>query len=315
MLRLFSCMIFHIAHTAAYPVCTVAEGSGGMGVLITDSKAGVFVCDQSGKVLQRLESDVQSPYCPCASPGHLVCACRLRRDCLCIHQNGGERLLLPSLPALGSMCISPCGRYLYQLSTEADCIHTLHLGTGELQWAMPAGVFPRSMVLSRDGLTLLAAGGAVNEALLFAAPELWPLGAIHTRHPCFAAAFWKGGIALLCAAEGAELQTILYTLPPGGVRPREKLRLPGQPGGLCVCPDGLTALLSTPDGLMKAELATGKLLWNRPEWALAMRLETAGPMALVSDTLCGRVCLLDHEEPWKQRILLTGEDAQACFCP
>lgn len=287
-----------------------------MGVLITDPKAGVRLTDLTGSVQKQIEHSFPSPYCPCASAGHLVFACRSRRDCLCLHRGKAEApLLMPSLPALGSMCISPCGRYLYQLSTEADCLHTLHLGNGELCYAMPAGVFPRSMVLSRDGQQLLVAGGATSEAMLYTAPELWLMRTVYTRHPCFAAGFWRGGLVLLCAAEGAELQTILYTLPPGGVRPRERLRLPGQPGGLCVCPDGLTALLSTPDGLMKTDLLTGKLLWNRPEWALCMRMEVSGALALVSDTLCGRVCLLEHEEPWKQRILLAGEDAQACFCP
>ena len=287
-----------------------------MGVLITDSKHGVYVSDLTGKATQRIECGFSSPYMPCASPGHLLCACRAARDCLCIHRGSAEsRLLLPALPALGGMCISPCGRYLYQLSTEADCLHTVHLGSGELCWAMPVGVFPRSLQMSRDGKQLLAAGGAVNQAFLYSAPDLQPLSVIHTRHPCFAAAFWKGGIALLCAREGDDLETVLYTLPPGGVRPRERLRLPGQPGGLCICPDGVTALLSTPDGLMKAELATGRLVWNRPEWALCMRMETCGGLALISDTLTGDVCLLWHREPWKQRILLAGEDAQACFCP
>ncbi len=287
-----------------------------MGVLITDSKAGVLLTDLTGSVQRQLKNCFPAPYCPCAGAGHLLFACRTRRDCLCIHPGKEEkRLLMPSLPALGGMRLSPCGRYLYQLSTEADCLHTLHLGNGELLYAMPAGVFPRSLEISGDGRKLLVAGGATSEAMLFTAPELWPLRTIHTRHPCFAAAFWQGGLALLCAAEGTELQTILYTLPPGGVRPRERLRLPGQPGGLCVCPDGLTALLSTPDGLMKTELSTGKLLWNRPEWPLAMHLEVNGALLLVSDTLCGKVCLMEHQEPWKQRILLAGEDAQACFCP
>ncbi len=287
-----------------------------MDVLMTDSRGGVQVTDPAGRIIRRIPCGFPAPYWPLASPGHLLCACRQQQDCLCLHRSSREEsLLLPSLPALGGMCISPCGRYLYQLSTEADCIHTLHLGSGELCYAMPAGVFPRSMQLSPDGLKLLVAGGAVNEALLFSAPELWPLETVHTRHPCFAAAFWQGGLVLLCAAGGDELQTILYTLSKDGVRPREKLRLPGQPGGLRVCPDGRTALISTPDGLMKVDLATGRLLWNRPEWALAMRLEVNGAHALISDTLCGRVCLLMHDEPWKQRILLTGEDAQACFCP
>lgn len=286
-----------------------------MDVLMTDAAGNVQLTDMAGRVRQHIACGFPAPYWPLASPGHMVCACRTSRDCLCMHRSGGERLVLPSLPALGGMCISPCGRYLYQLSTEADCIHTLHLGTGELCYAMPVGVFPRSLQLSADGQWLLAAGGAVNEATLLSAPELWPIGTVHTRHPCFAAAFWQGGLALLCAAGGEELQTVLYTLSHGGVRPRERLRLPGQPGGLCICPDRRTALITTPDGLMKVEIATGRLLWNRPEWALAMRLEVHGAHALISDTLCGRICLLQHEEPWKQRILHTGEDAQACFCP
>lgn len=287
-----------------------------MGFFITDSKAGIYLTDQQGRATRRIPCGFASPCWPCASPEHLVAACRIQRDCLCIHRNEAEDpLLLPALPGLGGMCLSPCGRYLYQLSTEADCIHTFHLGSGELCYAMPAGVFPRSLQLSSDGRQLLAAGGCVNEAYLFSAPELYPLRTLHTRHPCFAAAFCRGGYALLCAAEGEELQTILYVLTPKGVRPREKLRLPGQPGSLCVCPDGETALLSTPDGLMRVSLSTGELLWNRPEWALCMRMEARGNLALISDTLCGSAVLIDLDEPWRQRILLHGEDAQACFVP
>ena len=287
-----------------------------MGFLITDSKAGVYLADDQGTVTRRISCDFAAPCWPCASPEHLVAACRIQRDCLCLHREASaEGLLLPALPGLGGLCLSPCGRYLYQLSTEADCIHTFHLGTGELCYAMPVGVFPRSMQLSHDGGQLLVAGGCMSEACVLTAPELLPLRTIHTRHPCFAAVFCRGGIALLCAAEGDELQTILYVLSGKGVRPREKLRLPGQPGGLCLCPDGESVLLSTPDGLMRVSLNTGELLWNRPEWALCMRIETRGHLALVSDTLCGSAVLIDLEEPWKQRILLRGEDAQACFLP
>lgn len=287
-----------------------------MGFLITDSKAGVYLADQQGKIIQHISNGFSFPCWPCASPEHLVAACRLQRECLCIHRGRQQECLsLPALPGLGGMCLSPCGRYLYQLSTEADCIHTFHLGSGELCYAIPAGVFPRSMQLNRDGRYLLAAGGAVGEAYLLSAPTLEPVRTLHTRHPCFAADFCQNGYALLCAAEGDELQTILYVLSGKGVRPREKLRLPGQPGGLRVCPDGTTALISTPDGLMRVQLATGELLWNRPEWALCMRMELRGHLALISDTLCGSAALVDIDEPWRQRILLRGEDAQACFLP
>ncbi|MBE5794004.1 MAG: hypothetical protein E7323_04910 [Clostridiales bacterium] len=287
-----------------------------MGFFITDSKAGVYLAGQLGEPLRCVSCDYSSPCWPCASKAHLVVACRSKRECLCIHQDvPDEPLYMPALPGLGGVCLSPCGRYLYQLSTEADCIHTFHLGSGELQYAMPAGVFPRSMQLNHDGSQLLVAGGCMDEAYLLSAPELYPLRTLHTRHPCFAADFCKGGYALLCAMEGDELQSVLYMLSQQGVRPREKLRLPGQPGSLRVCPDGETALLSTPDGLMRVVLSTGELLWNQPEWALCMRMEIRGHLALISDTLCGCVVLIDIDEPWKKRVLLQGTDAQACFLP
>ncbi len=291
------------------------ERGGEMGFLITDATSGVWLADGQGQLLRQLDCHFPSPYRPCASREHLVLACQTSRDALCLHRCQEEKpLLFAALPALGGMCLSPCSRYLYQLSTEADCIHTVHLGTGELCYAVPAGVFPRSMQLSQDGRQLLVAGGAVCEAYLFSAPDLVPTRTFYTRHPCFAAAFWKEGIALLCAGEGDQLHTILYTLSKG-VRPKEKLRLPGQPGGLCVCPDGESALISTPDGLMRVCLSTGDLLWNRPEWALCMQMEVQGEQALVSDTLQGCAVLIHLKEPWKQRILLQGKDAQACFCP
>ena len=120
---------------------------------------------------------------------------------------------------------------------------------------------------------------------------------------------------LLCAVEGENLQTAVCLGRPGRPRTREIQRLPGQPGALCVCPDGGSALISTPDGLMKLSLPGGELEWNLPEWALCMGLCCQGGTALVSDALCGRVCLLDLRRPWENRILFQGTDAQACFLP
>lgn len=221
---------------------------------------------------------------------------------------------MPAMPALSSLSVSPCGRYLYQLSSEADSIHVRHVGTGELLFASQTGVFPRMMRLHPEGSTLLVAGGAVNEAYLLHTPDLIRENTIHTKSPCFAADFWQGGLVLVCAGQGDDIHTIVYSLSPSGVKPKKLIELPGQPGGLCVCPDGLTALLSTPDGLMKLDLASGQLLWNLPEWPLCMQLSCKGAMALVSDTLTGQVCLLAHEKPWLRRIIVNGDNSQACFC-
>ena len=182
-------------------------------------------------------------------------------------------------------------------------------------YAAPVGVFPRMMQLDETGEYLLAAGGAAAEACLFKMPELMLERVVHTPAPCFGASFWQDGLVLVCASEGDDIHTAVYTLAKGKVRPRKKAELPGQMGGLCLCPDGRHILLSTVDGLMKLSLDTGEILWNRPEWPLCMKLCCKGQRALVSDTLCGKACLLDHHHPWNQRVMGCGFGAQACFEP
>jgi len=64
---------------------------------------------------------------------------------------------------------------------------------------------------------------------------------------------------------------------------------------------------------MKVCLSTGQLKWNVPEWALCMRICCFGDMVLVSDTLDGRICQLNHHRPWESRVFVRGTAAQACF--
>ena len=220
---------------------------------------------------------------------------------------------MPAAPGLAALCLSPCGRYVYQLSSEADSVHTRLTATGDLIFAAPVGVFPRAMCLDASGRLLLAAGGAVDEAYLLTAPELVRERTIHTQSPCFAAGFWRGGLLLVCAVEGEDIHTAVYTLAPGTLRPRKLIDLPGQPGGLCVCPDGVGALISTRDGLMKLDIPQGRLLWNLPDLALCAGLCCRGPMALVSATLGGQVRLLSHYKPWLSKTVFTGTDVHACF--
>lgn len=285
-----------------------------MGVLLCKPAEGVWAITDAERQPVQIPCPFPWPCTPCASPGCFAFCCQQRRECLCVERSGLQVFSrMPCVPGVCGMCFSACGRYLYQLSSEADCIHTCCVASGELLFAAPVGVFPRCMKQDRTGKLLLCAGGAVNEAILLNAPELTPARAIPTRHPCFAADFWQDGLVLVCAAEGDDIQTILYTLSPKGVRPRKLVELPGTPGGLCVCPDGKSALISTRGGLARIDLRTGELLWNRPEWALCLRLECDGNTGLVSDTLDGSVCLFHLQRPWEKQVVACFPESQACL--
>ena len=283
-----------------------------MSLIIADARQGVWKAADEGGPLTEVACALEAPYLTCAGS---ACVCvGGNRECLCLTCHGLREISrMPAAPGLAALCLSPCGRYVYQLSSEADSVHTRLTATGDLIFAAPVGVFPRAMCLDASGRLLLAAGGAVDEAYLLTAPELVRERTIHTQSPCFAAGFWRGGLLLVCAVEGEDIHTAVYTLAPGTLRPRKLIDLPGQPGGLCVCPDGVGALISTRDGLMKLDIPQGRLLWNLPDLALCAGLCCRGPMALVSATLGGQVRLLSHYKPWLSKTVFTGTDVHACF--
>lgn len=283
-----------------------------MSLIIADARLGVWKATDEGGPLTGVDCVLEGPRLTCAGS---ACVCvGGNRECLCLTCHGLREISrMPAAPGLAALCLSPCGRYVYQLSSEADSVHTRLTATGDLIFAAPVGVFPRAMCLDASGRLLLAAGGAVDEAYLLTAPELVRERTIHTQSPCFAAGFWRGGLLLVCAVEGEDIHTAVYTLAPGTPRPRKLIDLPGQPGGLCVCPDGVGALISTRDGLMKLDIPQGRLLWNLPDLALCAGLCCRGPMALASATLGGQVRLLSHYKPWLSKTVFTGTDVHACF--
>lgn len=283
-----------------------------MSLIIADARLGVWKATDEGGPLTGVDCALEGPRLTCAGS---ACVCvGGNRECLCLTCHGLREISrMPAAPGLAALCLSPCGRYVYQLSSEADSVHTRLTATGDLIFAAPVGVFPRAMCLDASGRLLLAAGGAVDEAYLLTAPELVRERTIHTQSPCFAAGFWRGGLLLVCAVEGEDIHTAVYTLAPGTPRPRKLIDLPGQPGGLCVCPDGVGALISTRDGLMKLDIPQGRLHWNLPDLALCAGLCCRGPMALVSATLGGQVRLLSHYKPWLSKTVFTGTDVHACF--
>ena len=283
-----------------------------MSLIIADARLGVWKATDEGGPLTGVDCALEGPRLACAGS---ACVCvGGNRECLCLTCHGLREISrMPAAPGLAALCLSPCGRYVYQLSSEADSVHTRLTATGDLIFAAPVGVFPRAMCLDASGRLLLAAGGAVDEAYLLTAPELVRERTIHTQSPCFAAGFWRGGLLLVCAVEGEDIHTAVYTLAPGTPRPRKLIDLPGQPSGLCVCPDGVGALISTRDGLMKLDIPQGRLLWNLPDLALCAGLCCRGPMALASATLGGQVRLLSHYKPWLSKTVFTGTDVHACF--
>ncbi len=283
-----------------------------MSLIIADARLGVWKATDEGGPLTGVDCALEGPRLTCAGS---ACVCvGGNRECLCLTCHGLREISrMPAAPGLAALCLSPCERYVYQLSSEADSVHTRLTATGDLIFAAPVGVFPRAMCLDASGRLLLAAGGAVDEAYLLTAPELVRERTIHTQSPCFAAGFWRGGLLLVCAVEGEDIHTAVYTLAPGTPRPRKLIDLPGQPGGLCVCPDGVGALISTRDGLMKLDIPQGRLLWNLPDLALCAGLCCRGPMALASATLGGQVRLLSHYKPWLSKTVFTGTDVHACF--
>lgn len=280
--------------------------------MLAEATAGV--CEMTPDGVTRLPVRLPWPSAPCAGGSVLAVGCPQERTCVCLSRRGHEPISrMPAVPGLGGLCLSPCSRYLYQLSTEADCVHTRAVATGDLLFAAPTGVFPRMMRLSRDGKHLLVAGGAEARAYVLGAPSLRYEAVLDTRHPCFGADFWAGGLAIVCAKEGEDIQTVVYTLNPGQPSLRLVLELDGQPGGFCVCPGGRQALLSFRGGLALLDLSTGVLLWNRPEWALCLRLCCQGTQALASETLDGYAYLFALDRPWESRAFGRGVGAQACF--
>ena len=136
-----------------------------MGFLITDT-SGVWSIDRREQGFKPVPCGFLSPCQPCASPGIIAFCCQQMRECVCLKRQDFSVIShMPCVPGVNVMFLSHCGRYLYQLSSEADCVHTRAVATGELLYAAPAGVFPRMMTM--DGESLLVAGGAVGEAYFF----------------------------------------------------------------------------------------------------------------------------------------------------
>ena len=134
-----------------------------MSLIIADARLGVWKATDEGGPLTGVDCALEGPRLTCVGSAR-VCVGG-NRECLCLTCHGLREISrMPAAPGLAALCLSPCGRYVYQLSSEADSVHTRLTATGDLIFAAPVGVFPRAMCLDASGRLLLAAGGAVDEA-------------------------------------------------------------------------------------------------------------------------------------------------------
>lgn len=137
-----------------------------MNLLIADPSGGVWETCGAAAPLRAVPCEVPQPCVLCAASGCAAICSAQQRDCVCLRRRDWREICrMPAVPGVNGVCLSPCERYLYQLSGEADCVHTRSLATGQLLFAAPTGVFPRCMCLAPGGRHLLVAGGAVDEGL------------------------------------------------------------------------------------------------------------------------------------------------------
>lgn len=285
-----------------------------MNIFVTDCEKGLYFYQHHTGILSPIECSLPSPYMPCVTKDLLICACRIDLECCCFdRRTQAEVYRFPALPAMAALCVSPCERYIFQLSSEADCIHTRHLGSGDLLYGCKIGVFPRDMKLHPQKQLLMVAGGASGEAVLLQTPHLTTYAKFQAPGCCCSVQVWREGLVLLCAVENQQIETSVLTLAPSGFKPVELLRLEGQPGSLCVCPDGEAALLGSLDGLMKICLRTGRIFWNLPHLIHCTDTVCRGSLALAAGDISGQVYLVPHEYPWLTNTIFTGRETQACF--
>ncbi len=282
-------------------------------IWIADSELGLFLWSRDD--FRQIPCALALPHAPCPAMTKLFCACK-KRDVVqrFIYWEGdwkaeGE---FPAPPGLECMQSSPDGGWLYLLSGEADSLHTVAAATGELLYGNAAGVYPRSVQVHPTGKLVAVAGGAAGEVLLFQAPSLNLYRRISVPGIACQAAFVEGGLAVLCAVEDGEVQTLLGFIAGNRSIMEEVVMLPGLPGALQTLPDG-TVLAGSVGTLAKASLRQKAVVWRSDSFGLPGTLSVRGDEVLVSDPLSGRVILMNWRKPRDQHLVYEGTEPEAVF--
>lgn len=145
--------------------------------------------------------------------------------------------VLPLGPGVNRIVCAPDGQTLYALCEDADSVMSLSLQTGQPLMLARAGLQPRDLLLTPQGL--LIAGGATGDALLFCERTLCLRARVLTPGLCAGAAVCGG---MLCTFSMTEQATGMLCLhdADGGMRARREIN--ALPGGLCASATGVWAL-------------------------------------------------------------------------
>ena len=245
---------------------------------------------------------VPAPPCPqrqvCAEK-QVICACAggevwdpLRQSQLC------------ACPGVERMVLSPCGRYVYLLSGEADSVLCCRVRDGRLLYANRAGVWPQDLRLDKEGRHLVVAGGAAGEALVFTAPELRLLHRYALPGAACQALFKGRKLVALLAVEEGQIRTALGETGEQGYR--EWGRWPGLPGMLCEGP-GDQLILGSLDQLACFDWKQRAWRWRQFRQGLPVQGQLHPRGLLLTDSLEGCVSL------WrgKDQVLFCSENVFA----
>ena len=266
-------------------------------------------------MLSQVSSNLTWPHAPCPAAAQFFCACKKRGvvQRFNLSETGWrEEAEFYVPPGLECMQASPDGGWLYLLSGEADSLHAVAAETGELMYGNAAGVYPRSVHVHPSGKMVAVAGCAAGEVLLFQAPSLNLFRRIPVPGIACQAVFVDGGLAVLCAVEDDQVQTMLAFIPGNRSRVEEVAMLPGLPGALQPLPDG-SVLASSQGTLMKVSLKQKAVVWRSDNYGLPGALSVWGEEVLVSDQLLGKVMALNWRRPREQRELFEGVEPVAVF--
>lgn len=219
---------------------------------------------------------------------------------------------LAAAPGLESMCLSKDGRFLYELSGEADVLICVDMKSGNPLYLTKCGCFPQGLCLHPTGSWLAAATGAAGEIKIYQAPKLYPDQTYRVPGIAARVVFSASGLVFLSAVEKGEIHTLLGLIRHGTNGYEEVALYKGLPGDLLALPDG-SVMLSVFGQLLSVKLKPYKLLFAEATEGLVTHIARGGGKLLLTDSVMGQVSLLPLSAPHEKRLLYQGDWVHGVF--